>query len=80
MEAGWSTMTRTVPNFAASWSNTARSLGSLVGQLLVENLLGGRGEPVPVMGALTDVQAEEDAHVVDVVQPVLSNEVRAAKT
>lgn len=48
-----------------------------VGQGLVENLLAGRGEPVPVVGALADVQAEEDAHVVDVVQPVLQNRARA---
>ncbi len=31
MEAGWSTITRTVPNFAVSLSKTARSLGSLLG-------------------------------------------------
>lgn len=31
MEAGWSTITSTVPNFAASLSKTARSLGSLFG-------------------------------------------------
>ncbi len=29
------------------------------------------------MGTLADVQAEEDAHVVDVVQPILPNGVRA---
>jgi hypothetical protein len=34
-----------------------------VGQLLVEDLLPGRGEPVAVMSGLADVQAEEHAHV-----------------
>ncbi|CAM5494189.1 hypothetical protein STENM327S_06441 [Streptomyces tendae] len=48
-----------------------------VGQLLVEDLFPGRGQPVPMMGAVADVQAEEDAHVVDVVQPILPSRVRA---
>jgi len=34
-------------------------------------LLAGRGQPVAVVGTLADVQAEEDAHVTDVVQPIL---------
>lgn len=34
-----------------------------VGQLLVEDLLPGRREPMTVMGTLADVQAEEHAHV-----------------
>jgi len=45
--------------------------------MLVEDLLAGRGEAVPVTGTPADVQAEEDAHVVDVVQAVLPNGVRA---
>ena len=36
-----------------------------VGQRFVEDLLPGRGEPVAVMGALADVQAQEHAHVFD---------------
>lgn len=63
MDAGWSTITRTAPNFAASLSKTARSFRLAVGQLLVEDLLAGRSQPVPVMRALADVQAEEHAHV-----------------
>lgn len=34
-----------------------------VGQLLVEDLLSGRGEPMAVVSTLADVQAEEHAHV-----------------
>ena len=34
MEAGWSTITSTVPNFAVSLSKTARSFGSLFGSCL----------------------------------------------
>src|SRR5690606_39296200 len=34
-------------------------------QRLVEDLLPGRGEPVAVMSALADVQAQEHAHVFD---------------
>lgn len=36
--------------------------GLAVRQLLVEDLLSGRGQPVAVVGALPDVQPEEDAH------------------
>ncbi len=36
MGAGWSTITRTVPNSAMSLSRTARSFGSLLGSGLSE--------------------------------------------
>jgi hypothetical protein len=61
-------MTSMVPNSAASLSNTARTLRRAVGQLLVEDLLAGRGEPMPLTEIPADVQAEEEAHVVDVGQ------------
>lgn len=44
-----------------------------VGKLLVEDLLADRGESIAVVGALADVQAEEDAYLVAVVQAVLPN-------
>lgn len=44
-----------------------------VGQLFFEDLLAGRSQPVPAMGALADVQDEEDAYLVAVVQAVLPN-------
>lgn len=81
MDAGWSTTTSTVPNLLRSLSRTARSGASSsdwisrvivprlrfpVRQRLVEDLLPGRGRPVPVMRALADVQAQEGAHPADV--------------
>lgn len=47
MEAGWSTITRTVPNFAASLSKTARSLGSLLGSCLSKTFLPATVSPCP---------------------------------
>lgn len=47
MEAGWSTITRTVPNLAASFSNTARSFGSLVGNGLSKTFVPAGVSPCP---------------------------------
>ncbi|GAA2508004.1 hypothetical protein GCM10010406_50730 [Streptomyces thermolineatus] len=47
MEAGWSTMTRTVPNFAVSFSNTARSFGSLLGSGLSKTFFPAGVSPWP---------------------------------
>jgi hypothetical protein len=44
-----------------------------VGQLLVEDLLAGRGGSVSVVSALPDIQAQEDAYLVVLVQAVLPN-------
>lgn len=47
MEAGWSTITSTVPNFAASLANTARSFGSLLGRGLSKTFLPAGVSPWP---------------------------------
>ena len=47
MEAGWSTITSTVPNFVASLSKTARSLGSLLGNCLSKTFLPTGVSPWP---------------------------------
>lgn len=47
MEAGWSTMTSTVPNFAASLSKTARSFGSLLGSCLSKTFFPAGVRPCP---------------------------------
>lgn len=47
MEAGWSTTTRTVPNFAASFSKTARSFGSLLRSGLSKTFLPPGVSPCP---------------------------------
>ena len=65
MVAGWSTITSTVPNFALSLSNRARSFGSLLGSRLSKTFFPAGVRPVAVVCALADVQAEEDAHVAD---------------
>jgi hypothetical protein len=47
MEAGWSTITRTVPNLALSLSKTARSFGSLFGRALLKTSVPAGVRPCP---------------------------------
>lgn len=47
MEAGWSTITRTVSNFAVSFSKTARSFGSLLGSCLSWTFFPAGVSPCP---------------------------------
>ncbi len=47
MEAGWSTITKTVPNFTVSLSKTVRSFGSLVGSCLSKTFFPAGVSPCP---------------------------------
>lgn len=47
MEAGWSTITSTVPNFVASFSKTTRSFGSLLGSCLSKTFFPAGVSPCP---------------------------------
>lgn len=47
METGWSTITSTVPNFAAGLSKTASSFGSLLGSGLSKTFLPFGVSPWP---------------------------------